>query len=110
MIYRVVIGLIPVVLIALFFSGALSMGSAAPATETGASASQGDEKTSDGRAANGLPEAAVTPGQVSEVFRGVDASLEEEIRRRAPEERRREARLRRERLGTWAPEGGGWGR
>ena len=122
MLYRVMIGMIPTVLIALFISGAIPMSSVLPTSGYHASAAKGGANTSDSRSARNLPEAAVTPGQVSEVFRGVDASLDAEIKRRAPEEKRRKERIRRlheradaERRGVsgdWAPtpSGGGWGR
>jgi hypothetical protein len=110
MLYRVLIGLIPTVLIALFMTGAVPMGSMLPASEYRSSAVRAEDKTGDAGSAANLPRAAMTPGQVTEVFDGVDASLDAEIKRRAPEEKRRKERLQRERMGEWAPEGGGWGR
>lgn len=52
---------------------------------------------------------APTPQAASELFDAIDADLDAEIKRRAPEEKKRDERLRRERLGDWAPKGGGWG-
>ena len=116
--YRILIGMIPTVLIALFVSGAIPISSVLPSAGYHSSI---DEKSKDARGGRNLPEAAVTPGQVTQVFRGVDASLDEEIKRRAPEERRRKERLRRlhqeqalARRGIdgaeWQPESSGWGR
>lgn len=52
---------------------------------------------------------APTPQAASELFDAVDADLDAEIKRRAPEEKKRKERLRREQLGDWAPKAGGWG-
>jgi hypothetical protein len=52
---------------------------------------------------------APTPQAASELFDAIDADLDAEIKRRAPEEKARKQRLERERLGDWAPKAGGWG-
>lgn len=52
---------------------------------------------------------APTPQAASELFDAVDADLDAEIKRRAPDEKKRDERIRRERLGDWAPKAGGWG-
>jgi hypothetical protein len=109
MLYRALIGIVPMILIALFVTGAIPLSSVVPSSEYRSSVVEGEDKASGIRSARQLPDRAVTPGQVHEVFQGVDASLDAEIARRAPEEKERKERLRRERLGTWAPEGGGWG-
>jgi hypothetical protein len=109
MLYRALIGIVPMILVALFVTGAIPLSSVVPSGEYRSPVVQAEERTSGIRSAGQLPDAAVTPGQVHQVFEGVDASLDAEIKRRAPEEKKREERLRRERLGTWAPKGGGWG-
>jgi hypothetical protein len=97
------------ILVALFVTGAIPLSSVVPSGEYRSSVVQTEDKTSGIRSAGRLPDAAMTPSQVHDVFQGVDASLDAEIKRRAPEEKKRKERLRRERLGSWAPTGGGWG-
>lgn len=112
MMYRVLIGLIPTVLIALFMTGAIPIGSVLRTTEYRSSAVRAADEARQGGSAKNLPDAAMTPGQVTEVFNGVDASLDAEIKRRAPLEKASKERLRREQLrakgADWAPSGG-WG-
>ena len=115
MLYRAILGFVPMLLIALFATGAIPLSSVMPTTEYRSTAVRAGEKTTDGRAAQAtagknLPEAAVTPGQVNDVFRGVDASLDAEIRRRAPREKESKDRIRRLHQMEQAPVPGGWGR
>jgi hypothetical protein len=112
--YHVPIRALPIALLAGFVTGCGSQAMSPP--DDGRAVGILSQFTEEPSAAGGpkkLPDAAVTPGQVSEVFDGVDASLEAEIKRRAPMEKERDERLRRERLrqkgADWAPSGGGWG-
>ena len=110
MLYRAMIGLVPMILIALFATGAIPLSSVMPTSEYRSSVVQGGDKTSGVRSAGNLPEAAVTPGQVHEVFQGVDASLDAEIKRRAPREKESKERIRRLHQEQRTPVPGGWGR
>ena len=114
--YHAFTGMVPVALLAGLVTGCGQAGSMSPPDDGRAVGilSQFTEEPSEAGKPKKLPEAAVTPGQVTEVFDGVDASLEAEIKRRAPLEKESEERLRRDRLrqkgADWAPSGGGWGR
>ncbi len=109
--YRAFTGMAPIAVLAALVTGC---GQAAPPDDGRAVGilSQFTEEPSEAGKPKKLPDAAVTPGQVTEVFDGVDASLEAEIKRRAPAEKASKERLRRERLrqkgADWAPSGG-WG-
>ena len=113
--YRCLIRAVPILFIAGFVSGCGQAGSMSPPDDGRAVGilSQFTEEPGEAGKPRKLPDAAMTPGEVTEVFNGVDASLEAEIKRRAPEEKASKERLRRERLrqkgADWAPSGGGWG-
>lgn len=107
MLYRAIIGIVPMVLIALFATGAIPLSSVMPASEYRSSAVRADENG--GKAADGK-KAAMTTGEVKEVFDSVDASLDAEIKRRAPRERESKERIRRLHQQQMTPEPGAWGR
>jgi hypothetical protein len=112
---RVFTGVVPMAVLAALLTGCGQAESMSPPDDGRAVGilSQFTQEPSEAGKRKKLPEAAVTPGQVTEVFNGVDASLEAEIKRRAPLEKESKERLRRERLrqkgADWAPSGGGWG-
>lgn len=110
MLYRAIIGFVPMILIALFATGAIPLSAVMPTTEYRSSAVRAEEETPDDAAGTQVQGAAMTPGQVSEVFDSVDASLDAEIKRRAPRERESKERIRRLHQQQMAPEPGGWGR
>ena len=120
MLYRVLLGIIPMLLAALFLTGAIPLGSVLPTTEY-RSAKAGLPEDRTGAAGQpaprgaGIPDAmAPTPQAATELFDAIDADLDAEIKRRAPAEKASKERLQRERLreshgSTWSPSGGGWG-
>jgi hypothetical protein len=115
MLYRAIFGIVPMILIALFATGAIPLSSVMPTSEYRSSAVRAGDKTADARPAwdrpaKQVPGAAITPGEVTEVFDSVDASLDAEIKRRAPEERRQKERIRQLHQQQRTPVPGGWGR
>jgi hypothetical protein len=114
MLYRDLIRTVPIALLAALATACGSASSMSPPDDGRPvgilSQAQGqpdsDPKPS-GIARNGAM--APTPQAATELFDAVDADLDAEIKRRAPEEKKRKQRLERERLGDWAPKGGGWG-
>lgn len=121
MLYRVLFGLIPTILIALVVTGAMPVSNAIGVTGgvddvAGRVGEEGGEGSSQAEPPRGPnpPEVVRNAQDASEVFDSVDHSLEAEIKRRAPEEKKRDARIRREQLEQsgkvgWVPKGGGWG-
>ena len=115
MLYRAIFGIVPMILIALFATGAIPLSNVMPTREYRSSAVEAKDKSGDSRPAwdrpvKPLPGAARTPGEVTEVFIGIDASLDAEIKRRAPDEKRRDERIRQLHRQQRTPEPGGWGR
>ncbi len=113
--YRAATGMVPLALLAALVTGCGSAGSMSPPDDGRAVGilSEFTEEPNGAGKPKKLPDAAVTPGQVTEVFNGVDASLEAEIKRRAPQEKASKERVRREQLrqqgkSGWAPSAG-WG-
>lgn len=113
MVYRVLIGVIPLMLAALLFSGAIPVSSVVGSGAVHRPAAQAAVAATDLQSPT-PPEMVTNPKEASQLFDSVDASLDAEIKRRAPEEKKRKERLQRQRMEAkgqagWAPEEGGWG-
>jgi len=114
MVYRVLIGAIPLLIAALFFTGAMPLSTVVGSGGVHRPAEEAQAREAASTRSPAPPEKVTNAKEASELFRSVDASLDEEIKRRAPEEKRSKERVRREQLrqkgqSDWAPQGGGWG-
>lgn len=114
MLYRVMIRTVPIALGALLVTGCGQAGSMSPPDDgrpvgilTQAQDQLDGKPRPRGIAKDGAM--APTPQAATELFDAIDADLDAEIKRRAPDEKRRDARIKREQLGEWAPKAGGWG-
>lgn len=115
MLYRHIIGAAPILLLAGLATGCGSAGAGGPPDDgrpVGILTQAQDQLDGKPKQRGGIdPNGAMapTPQAATELFDAIDADLDAEIKRRAPEEKRSKQRLERERLGDWAPKGGGWG-
>ncbi|HZG47468.1 MAG TPA: hypothetical protein VEZ41_14570 [Allosphingosinicella sp.] len=113
MLYRVAIRAVPIALVAGLVTGCGQVAAVSPPDDgrpVGILAEfQKDEGEAPPKRVAKDGAMAPTPQAASELFDAIDADLDAEIKRRAPEEKARKQRLERERLGDWAPKAGGWG-
>ena len=114
MLYRVMILTVPIAVGALLVTGCGSASSMSPPDDgrpVGILTQAQDQLDGKPRPRPVAKDGAMapTPQAATELFDAIDADLDAEIKRRAPEEKARKRRLEREHRGEWAPKSGGWG-
>lgn len=111
MLYRALIGFVPMILIALFATGAIPLGSVFPTSEYRSSAVRaaagekgGQARTAEGRVSQSL--GVLSSDQIRMMENNMEAVGDmERAAKEYEEERRQEART-----PGWKPKSGGWGR